>query len=100
MKCIPLYCNIAHELKGTGMEAKGTYNQVYVRRRKKTGIHYVWTKHKTYLTATSWGFLLPQIIRICRLTFLDTWNMASSLKTLLAAKCSFSSSLEKSQEKM
>jgi hypothetical protein len=34
MKCISFYCNIAHELKGTGMEAKGTYNQVYVRRKK------------------------------------------------------------------
>jgi hypothetical protein len=37
----------------------------------------------------SWEFLYTRILKICRLTFSVTWNMASPLTTILAAEYSY-----------
>jgi hypothetical protein len=49
-------------------------------------------------SVTSWGLLLPQILRFCRLTFSNKWNVSSLLKTILALRISSSSSLERKLE--
>lgn len=66
--------------------------------REKAWMNFIWTRHKTYSTLNFLSymfsnvtrFVLPQILRLCWLTFPDKWNVGSVLKILLTKSLSSS----------